>query len=73
MLKERRVHLEAIKRKKARKLTQKFLGLILIVLSAIILYFCAKGNTVQDSDATPVLFTLPLGLYMLFSREDCLM
>lgn len=73
MLKERRMRLEEAKRKKARKIAQKCLGFILITLSIIIIYFCAKANTVEDSDATSVLFTLPLGLYLLFSREDCLM
>ena len=53
-----------------RKLTiQKLYGLALIAMSAIMLYIASQGVTVEDRDATAVLLTAPLGLYLLFTRK----
>lgn len=48
---------------------QKLYGLALIAMSAIMLYIASQGVTVEDRDATAVLLTAPLGLYLLFTRK----
>ena len=73
MLKERRIRLEKERRQKARKFTQRCLGLMMIAISAMIIHFCANANNPQDKDATVLLFLIPMGVYLLFSKEDCLM
>lgn len=48
---------------------QKLYGLVLIAISAILIYIASQGITVEDRDATAVLITAPLGLYLLFTRK----
>lgn len=53
-----------------RKLAiQKLYGLALIAMSAIMLYIASQGVAVEDRDATAVLLTAPLGIYLLFTRK----
>lgn len=53
-----------------RKLAiQKLYGLALIAMSVIMLYIASQGVTVEDRDATAVLLTAPMGLYLLFTRK----
>lgn len=53
-----------------RKLAiQKLYGLALIAMSVIMLYIASQGVTIEDRDATAVLLTAPLGLYLLFTRK----
>ena len=51
-----------------RVIRQRLFGLALIVLSIIILCITANGVTVEDRDGGVALFTLPIGLYLLFTR-----
>ena len=44
-------------------LKQKMMGLTMIIISILIPIVC-------DGDATASLITLPLGLYLLFTREE---
>ena len=44
-------------------LKQKMMGIIMIIISILIPIVC-------DGDATASLITFPLGLYMLFTREE---
>lgn len=56
-----------IRRKKL--FIQKLYGLALIAMSILLIYIaCSQGTTVEDKDATAVLLTAPLGLYLLFTK-----
>ena len=48
---------------------QRLMGVALVVISWFILLLALTGTTIADQDATAVLLTLPLGLYMIFSEE----
>lgn len=50
-------------------ITQKLMGLGLLAISAIVILIASTGTTIEDRDATVVVFTLPLGLYMLFCKD----
>lgn len=47
---------------------QRLMGVGLVLLSWLMLYLCLTGGP-GDQDATAVLLTLPLGLYMVFTEE----
>lgn len=51
-----------IRQRKVRKVTQKLMGLSLIIISFII--------PMIDTDVTACVFLLPLGTYALFTNED---
>ncbi len=46
---------------------QRWIGLAFVIISGLMLALAASGETMEERDATAVLFTLPLGLYMMFS------
>lgn len=46
---------------------QRIMGLVLIGISWVVLIIAATGTTPEEQDATAVLLTLPLGLYMMFT------
>lgn len=48
---------------------QRLLGALLVVVSGILLAIALSDTTVEEQDATAVLLTLPLGLYMMFSSK----
>ncbi len=48
---------------------QRLLGVALVVISGILLATALSGTTVEEQDATAVLLSLPLGLYMMFSSK----
>lgn len=47
---------------------QRWLGLVMVVISWLLLTIAASGETLEERDATAVLLTLPLGLYMMFGE-----
>ena len=51
---------------------QRLLGLALLLISAAMLALASTGETPEDRDATAVLFTLPLGIYALVTKERIL-
>ena len=56
-----------IRRRKLR--TQKFLGLVLIAISILVICVAAIGTTPEDRDITAVLMIAPLGFYMMFTKD----
>lgn len=56
-----------IRRRKLR--TQKFLGLVLIAISILVICVAATGTTPEDRDITAVLMIAPLGFYMMFTKD----
>jgi len=63
-----------VTRKKNKKLIWKFLlqklaGIILIAVSILLIKMVSGGTTLEDSDATGALITIPLGLYLLFTKD----
>lgn len=49
---------------------QKVKGVLLILLSAAIIALASQGTTPEERDVTVVLFLIPLGLQLIFSREE---
>ena len=47
---------------------QRWMGLVMVVISWLLLTIAAGGETLEERDATAVLLTLPLGLYMMFGE-----
>lgn len=47
---------------------QRVMGLALVVISGLLLALASTGTTPEEQDATAVLLTLPLGLYMIFTK-----
>ena len=48
---------------------QRHMGAALVVLSWLILLLAATGASPADQDATAAVLTLPLGLYMIFTKQ----
>ena len=48
---------------------QRLMGFALVVISAFILLLASTGETPEDRDATAVLLTLPLGIYMMVTKQ----
>lgn len=48
---------------------QRFMGLVMILISAFVLWLASTGTNPVEQDCTAIFFTLPLGLWLLFSRE----
>lgn len=51
---------------------QRWMGVLLLVISALCLWLCSTGTTMADRDATAVLLVLPLGLYLIFTKQICI-
>ena len=49
--------------------TQRAAGLSLIAISFLVIFMASKGTSPIDQDITPVLFTLPWGLWWTLSRK----
>ena len=47
---------------------QKLMGFALVVLSIVAVFVMAGGRSAAESDCGIVFFTVPLGLFLLFSR-----
>lgn len=47
---------------------QRLMGLALVVISVFMLLLASTGETMEDRDATAVLLTLPLGIYMMVTK-----
>lgn len=48
---------------------QKLFGILFLIISAFIIFMASTGVTVEDRDCTPILFTIPLGLYLIFTKH----
>ncbi len=48
---------------------QRIIGILLVLLSIAIVILATQGTTLEDRDITPVLLTLPLGLYVLLTKK----
>ena len=48
---------------------QKLMGLCLLAISAVLVWMALGGVTVEERDITAVLLFLPLGLYLIFSKQ----
>ena len=48
---------------------QRLIGALLVIVSGIVVAVASGGVTPEDRDATIVLLTLPMGLYLLFTNE----
>lgn len=51
---------------------QKICGAVLLLLCICIIALAGQGVTVEERDITPVLLLGPLGLYLIFTKEDCM-
>ena len=58
------------KKEYKRKLgTQRFFGLLMLIATVIIIAIAMTGSTTETKDATAILFTGPLGLFLLSTKE----
>lgn len=48
---------------------QRLTGLALVVISVLMLLLASNGETLEERDATAVLLTLPLGVYMMVTKQ----
>lgn len=48
---------------------QRLMGLVLVLLSVFTLLLVSTRETPEDRDATAVLITLPLGVYMMVTKQ----
>ena len=50
---------------------QRIVGAAFVIISIILVLMASQETTLEGRDITAVLFTLPLGLYMLFTKTPC--
>lgn len=48
---------------------QRLLGLLLIALAALVVWFASTGIFIEDRDVTAAFLMAPMGVYMLFTRH----
>lgn len=48
---------------------QRLMGLALVVTSVLLLFMASTGETLEERDATAVLIILPLGMYMMVTKN----
>ena len=48
---------------------QRLMGLALVAVSVLLLLLASTGETPEERDATAVLLTLPLGVYMMTTKN----
>lgn len=48
---------------------QRAMGLCLLAISGLMLWLASSGTTPEQRDATALLFTIPLGLYLLTTKH----
>jgi len=51
---------------------QKIAGILLILISMAVIVLASQGTTPEEKDVTVVLFILPLGLFLLFTKQQVL-
>lgn len=57
-------------RMKAQRLAkQKLIGVVMLLITAVIIWLASTGISVEDRDATAILVTLPLGVYLLLTKR----
>lgn len=58
------------KRFTAQRKKQIAAGIGLLIICAIVMLITANGKTVMDRDVSAVLFLAPLGIYMIFTKDE---
>lgn len=48
---------------------QRFMGVALVAIAALVVLLASTGETPEDQDATAALLVGPLGLYMIFTKS----
>ena len=48
---------------------QRLMGIALVVTSVLLLFLASTGETLEERDATAVLIILPLGMYMMVTKN----
>lgn len=57
-----------------RKLKQqRWIGVAMLIISAIIFAVACTGTTTENHDATAMLLTLPLGIWLICTKEIIIM
>ncbi len=55
-----------------KRIKQKIMGVLLLAACAVMIAAASQGTTPQDRDCSVVLLLAPLGLGMIFTRENWL-
>ena len=58
---------------KQKRKTQIMFGLFFLAISALIVIIACTGSTTETKDATAVLLTAPLGLYLIGTKHIIIM
>lgn len=48
---------------------QKLMGVVLILISVLLVWLALTGKNFEDKDCTAIFFTVPLALYLLFTKH----
>lgn len=57
-----------------RKLKQqRWIGLVMLIISVCIFVLAVTGTTTESHDATAMLITLPLGIWLICTKEVIIM
>ena len=51
---------------------QRLMGIGMLLISVLIFVMASHAQVQGDIDGTPLLITVQMGLYMLFSKECCI-
>jgi len=57
------------KEKREKIVQQRWCGIAFIVISVIIFCLASQGTNIYDTDVTGCVFTLPLGVWMLCTKQ----
>ena len=55
--------------RKRKRIEQKLLGVVFLIVSLLILIVALTAKTEMDSDITFLLISVPLGFYFLFTKK----
>ena len=58
--------------RKKKMIKQRLMGIGMLLISVMIFVMASHAQVRGDIDGTPLLITVPMGLYMLFSKECCI-
>lgn len=54
---------------KRKMIEQRIMGIVLLLICVVTIVMCMHAQTIEESDASPVLLLAPLGFCLLFSKE----
>ena len=59
--------------RRKKMIEQRLMGIGFILISFFVLAIASTGTTPEDSDCTVIFFTVPVGVALLFSKDQWIM